>query len=117
MGDRNLPGDFSKVYAWPSMGSFANAANNFWNNNGWEFDEEFQSKLLSVVQVTFIVSRHLHKPLKEIQSISHNFGSQCERKVEQNRLDLMCSIPFWKNKRLINTCAIESFHRIFLPPS
>ena len=45
VGDRNLPGDFSRSMLGLDMGSFANAANNFWNNNGWEFDEEFQSKV------------------------------------------------------------------------
>ena len=61
VGDRNLPGDFSKVYAWPSMGSFANAANNFWNNNGWEFDEEFQSKVAKCGSGNIYRFRNLHR--------------------------------------------------------
>ena len=40
VGDRSLPGDYSKIYAFPNMAAFGAGANNFWNNGGWEFEEE-----------------------------------------------------------------------------
>ena len=40
VGDRSLPGDYSKIYAFPNMAAFGVGANNFWNNGGWEFEEE-----------------------------------------------------------------------------
>ena len=40
VGDRNLPGDYSKIYAFPDMDSFSKGANGFWNGGGWEFEEE-----------------------------------------------------------------------------
>ena len=40
VGDRSLPGDYSKIYAFPDMAAFGAGANDFWNNGGWEFEEE-----------------------------------------------------------------------------